>query len=299
MREIEKNAYEINIEDIKEIFKVRHKDAHKGLFGTVGIMGGSLEYLGAVKLATMSLAAIRSGCGIARVIVPEKLAFLLSPNLLEATLFPIKCNEDYHMVNDVKIEEAISGVKALAIGMGWSSDNEYIRILEYILSNYNGSLLIDADGLNTLSKMNLEILKNAKCKIVLTPHLKEFERLTKISMEEIKKDKVKIALEFAKKYNVILLLKGDTTIVTDKDKCFLVKRGCPGMATAGSGDVLSGIITGILGYNELNITTVSAGAMLAGIAGEFAQEKYTDIAMKASDTIEAIPYAIRYIRKGE
>lgn len=291
------NIYEIEKKDIVDIFKSRDKESHKGMFGTVGIMGGSLEYLGAVKLANMSSAAVRSGCGIARIIVPEKLAFLLSPMIAEQTIFPVKSSNKFHMAFCNEIKEAIKGVKALALGMGWSKEKSYSKIIKYILKNYTGSLLIDADGINTLAKMDLRILNESKCKVILTPHLKEFERLTGRNIEDIKKDSITIALNFARKYNVILLLKGATTIVTDGDKCYLVKRGCPGMATAGSGDVLSGIITGILGYNEANIKTVAAGAYLAGVAGEIAQKKYTDISMKASDTIECIPDALKYIRE--
>ena len=297
MVKIENNVYKVETNDIKKYFMDRPKDSHKGMFGTIGIMGGSLEYLGAIKLAAMSNSAMRCGCGIARVIVPEKLAFLLSPNILEATIFPIKCNSDYHMILEDRIKEAIRGTTSLAIGMGWSKDDEYKKILKFIVEKYDKPLLIDADGLNTLSKMDLNILKNAKCKIILTPHLKEFERLSGIDIDDIKKNQIKIALEFAKEYNIILVLKGEETIVTDGINCNLIDRGCPGMATAGSGDVLSGIIVGLLGYNNADILTVSAGAIIAGIAGEIAQEKYTDISMKASDTIEFIPKAIKKIRE--
>lgn len=147
--------------------------------------------------------------------------------------------------------------------------------------------------------MNLDILLKAKCKVILTPHLKEFERLSKISIEVIKRDSIEIAKSFAKKYHVILLLKGSTTIVTDDTTTYLVKRGCPGMATAGSGDVLSGVLVGMLGYHEPNAKIVAAGSYLAGMAGELAQKKYTDISMKASDTIEMIPEAIKNIRKSK
>ena len=158
-------------------------------------------------------------------------------------------------------------------------------------------MVIDADGLNTISKMNMDILNSTKCKVILTPHLKEFERLSKIKIEDIKQDEITIAKDFAKKYDVILLLKGPTTVVTDGENVYLVKKGCPGMATAGSGDVLSGILVGLLGYNEPDILTVATGAYLNGLAGEIAQEKYTDISMIASDTVKCLPEAIKKIRE--
>lgn len=119
-------------------------------------------------------------------------------------------------------------------------DNE--KILKYILENFEFPIIIDADGLNVLSKIDKNILNKSKSKIILTPHLKEFERLTNISIDEIKLDRKKFALDFAKKYNVILLLKGATTIVTDGEQVIEVTKGCSGMSTAGSGDVLSGIL---------------------------------------------------------
>ncbi len=298
MKEIENNIFEIEIKDIKNLFKERPLDSHKGMFGTVGIMGGSLEYSGAIKLSNMSSVAVRGGAGIVRVIVPENIATSISPYLLEQTLYPLKCDENNHMLfSNNNLEDALKGLNALALGMGWGKSNEYTKIIDYIIKNFSGKLLIDADGINTLSQMDLNILKNTSNQIILTPHLKEFERLTKIDVEKIKQNSIQIAKDFAKKYNVILLLKGATTIVTDGEKVYLIKKAVPGMATAGSGDVLSGILIGMLGYQDANILTVASGALLACIAGEFAQEKYTDISMKAQDTIENIPTAIKYIRE--
>ena len=238
--------------------------------------------------------------GVVRLIVPKSIEVSIAPYLLEQTIYPISNDEENKMIfNKEEIDKSLEKIKALAIGMGWGKgkgkDNE--KILKYILENKDIPCIIDADGLNTLAKMDLNILKEAKNKIILTPHLKEFERISQNPIEKIKENPIKLAIEFAKKYNVILLLKGSTTIITDGNETYLVKRGCSGMATAGSGDVLSGILVGLLGYNEPNIKTVVAGATLAGIAGELAQEKYTDISMKAADTIEMIPYAIKYIRK--
>lgn len=289
---------ELTNNDLKEIFKKREKDSHKGTYGYVGIMGGCTEYTGAIKLANMSSSALRGGCGVVRLIIPKNIENIVAPYLLEQTIFSIDIDEHNKMkFNKQNIDRSLEKLKALAIGMGWGRGRDNKKILEYILKNKDLPCLIDADGLNTLSEMNLDILCNTKCKIILTPHLKEFERLSKIPIDEIKKDRLKISKEFAKKYGVILLLKGSTTIVTDGKDTYLINRGCPGMATAGSGDVLSGILVGMLGYNNANLKTIAAGAYLAGMAGELAKKKYTDISMKASDTVEMIPVAIHRIRK--
>lgn len=282
--------------DIKNIFPKRDENSNKGDFGYVGIMGGSIEYSGAVKLANLSLASLTSGAGVVRVIIPKEIVNGVMPYLLEQTLALIP-DIDGHMIFDKeKIDKSLEKLKALAIGMGWGEGKDNKKILTYILENYEIPVIIDADGLNTLAKMDKEILNKTKCKVILTPHLKEFQRISGYDLEEIKKRPEELAVEFTKKYNVILLLKGHKTIVTNGKEGYIVEKGCPGMATAGSGDVLSGILVGILGYNRPCVLSVAAGAYLAGLAGEIAENKLNDISMKASDTIANIPEAINEIR---
>ena len=277
----------IYIEDIKELFQKRKEDANKGDFGKVGILGGSINYSGAVKLASLSLASLRGGCGLVKVIIPKEIVPFVAPALLEQTLFP------YENVEDIK--KIIIDLDAIAVGMGWGFDEKHLSILKYVLENFTGNLIIDADGLNTLVG-HLDLLKNTKAPIVLTPNLKEFPRLTNLTIEEINENKIEIAKSFAKENRVILLLKGSTTIVTDGTDVYLTKYGTPGMATSGSGDILSGILAGLLGYQEFNLLTVSAGAIINGLAGEIGTEKHTDISMIARDTIEGISAAIQRIR---
>lgn len=277
---------EIQVEDVKPYFQEREAEVNKGNFGKVGMLGGSKNYVGALKLATFSYSALRSGCGIARVIIPEDLAIFLTPHIMEPTMF------FYHNLAELRI--AIRDLKSLVIGIGWGIDGSHLEILQEVFRTFSGSIVLDADGLNILAG-HLDILP--KNQVVLTPHLKEFSRLTKISVEKLKKNKIEIAKEFAKKYQVILLLKGHTTIITDGNDVYFIKRGGPGMATAGSGDVLSGILAGLLGYQEYSLLTVAAGAYLAGLAGELAEKDKTDIAMIASDTVEHIPDAIQLIRE--
>ena len=277
---------EIQVEDVKPYFQEREAEVNKGNFGKVGMLGGSKNYIGALKLATFSYSALRSGCGIARVIIPEDLAIFLTPHIMEPTMF------FYHNLAELRI--AIRDLKSLVIGIGWGIDGSHLEILQEVFRTFSGSIVLDADGLNILAG-HLDILP--KNQAVLTPHLKEFSRLTKISVEKLKKNKIEIAKEFAKKYQVILLLKGHTTIITDGNDVYFIKRGGPGMATAGSGDVLSGILAGLLGYQEYSLLTVAAGAYLAGLAGELAEKDKTDIAMIASDTVEHIPDAIQLIRE--
>ena len=284
-------------EDIKCIFPKRDKNSHKGNFGYVGIMGGCIEYSGAVKLANLSSSSLVSGAGVVRLIIPKEIAVSVMPYLLEQTLFLIDSKNGHMIFDKNMIDKSLEKLKVLAIGMGWGESIDNENMLRYILETKDIPIIIDADGLNTLAKMDKSILNKTNCKVILTPHLKEFERISGYSLENIKNNKEKLAIEFAKKYNVILLLKGHETIVTDGKETYIVKRGCSGMATAGSGDVLSGILVGILGYNEPNVLSVASGAYLGGLAGELAEKNLNDISMRASDTISKIPEAINEIRK--
>ena len=193
-------------EEIKELFSVRKEDCHKGDFGYVGILGGCQEYSGAIKLANLSCASLRSGCGVVRVIVPKEIADYVAPYLLEQTLYTIH-SKDYHMeFCQEEIDNALEKLKALAIGMGWGKGKDHQKILQYILETKKIPIVIDADGLNTLANIDKEILKKTKCQVILTPHFKEFERISGKPIQEIREDPEKLANDFAKEYHVILLL---------------------------------------------------------------------------------------------
>ena len=293
MNRIDNNTYEIEISDVKDLVKERNINSNKGDFGKAGIYGGSLEYSGALKLSYISLSALRSGCGISRVLVKKEVLPLLGPNILEQTLCILP---DYNDSFYDTLNNYIKDLDSLAFGMGLGNDEQMDEVLEFLIKNYTGNLIIDADGLNTLSKMNLDILKEKTCNILLTPHLKEFSRLINKSIEEIKKDSLNLVKEFASTYKITILLKGHTTTISDGKDIYLVKTGTPGMATAGSGDVLSGILSGFLAYLDFNLLTVAAGVLLNGIAGCLAEEENTDISMIASDTINNIGNAIKVIR---
>ena len=295
----------ITEKDVKSIFNKREKDCNKGNFGYVGVMGGCPSYSGAVKLANtaadcfkdlseISKAALRSGCGVSRLIVPASIADYVAPYLLESTLYVMPCDEKGMMKLDTG---AFTKLKALSIGMGWGQADSYEEILKYVLETLNLNLIIDADGLNTLSRMpdGKELLKETACSVVITPHLMEFSRLSGYTLDEIKANRIELAKEFANKYHVILLLKGAETVVTDGESVIICDKGTPGMATAGSGDVLSGILTGLLGYLEASVMTVASAAFINGYAGELAANEYTEIGMTAGDTVGKIPEVLRRI----
>lgn len=295
---IKDDALLIERSDLKDFFKPREHFSNKGTYGYVGIIGGSENYPGAIKLASMGQAALRVGAGVSRVIVPNEIANQLYPNVLETTVYPLVSENGHIKYDEQALLASISGLKAISIGPGIGQSADVKKVVEYLVKNVETPLLIDADGLNALSTLDLSILKDSKAKIVLTPHLKEFSRLTRVSVKEIEADPVRYVTEFVNTYPVTLLLKGPTTIIANKDKMYFVDRGAPGMATAGSGDVLTGIITGLLGYNQEDILlTVAAGAFINGLAGEIAASAYGEVSMIASDTVSSIAKAILKIRE--
>jgi len=284
--------YLLKEEQVKKCFKKRDKDSNKGDFGYVALVGGSLEYSGAIRLAAMANCSARSGAGVVTVAVPKSLAFLIAENVLECTVFPLSDDSFF----EDEMEKLCQRYKTIAIGMGIGLSDIAKQRVEYLVKNYEGTLIVDADGLNILARMDNDDIKKCKAKLILTPHLKEFSRLTGLSIEEIKGGEIHLAKDFAKEYSCIVLLKGSTTIVSDGDLVYLVDKGCPGMATAGSGDVLSGCIAAITAYNQDDlILATAASAYICGLAGEIAQEEHSDITMIASDTAKAIENVIKGI----
>ena len=179
--------------------------------------------------------------------------------------------------------------------MGIGTGEGAKQILGHILDKYTGTLIIDADGLTLLSQTEKDRIKKSACNIVLTPHIKEFSRLTGCSVNEILEDPIGNAKKYAAKTGMVVLLKGPSTIITDGERVFVTDRGCAGMATAGSGDVLSGIAAAVCAYVEDKCLAAATAAYINGAAGELAEKKMGAVSMIASDTIAAIPEVVRGI----
>ncbi len=290
-------------EDFDDLFVPRSNYSNKGSFGYIALVGGSRRYSGAIRLAAMANCAMRSGAGVVKIAAPSSLTQAIAPYILESTLFPLSDKDGEVVFNRQELDELMKGVRTIAFGMGIGVTDQTTEMLLYVIRNYTGTLIIDADGLNILSNLtvkNPEIIRDANCHIVLTPHAKEFSRLTGKSIEDYMKNPIEEAKGYAKQNNAIVLLKGPTTIVTDGETVYLTDRGCPGMATAGSGDVLSGILAAICswanpanvkGTNDL-LLAVAAGAYINGRAGEIAQTRSNPISMTAGDTVDSIKDAI-------
>lgn len=292
--------------DAASVFPRRLHNSHKGTWGTAAIIGGSIKYSGAAKLANLaasSLASLKSGCGIARLVVPASISHAVMPYLLESTLCPVPDKDGRMIFDEGAISEAISGTKSVAIGMGLGDNYEdNYKILEYILTHHSGFIIIDADAINTLAKYGAGILEKGRGRVILTPHPAEFSRLCGLPVSDVLRDPIKAAADFAAKYEVTVLLKGTATVVASyAGDVYIIDRGCPGMATAGSGDVLAGIMAGVSaqscsfpgdGSFPDPAYIAAASAYIAGVAGELAEATTNPVSMTASDTISHIGKAI-------
>lgn len=291
----------IEEDDIAEILGKRPNYSNKGTYGYTALIGGSTRYSGAIRLAYLANAAMRSGVGVVKVALPSSLVHDVTPHILESTLFPLSETADdsappYDRTvayEEAEIDELIANVKTVAFGMGIGKGIGAAGILEHLLTKYTGTLIVDADGLTLLAGMPGDTIQNSRCRLVLTPHIKEFSRLTGLETDRILEDPVGIARQYASETGSVLLLKGPSTIITDGDMVYITNRGCPGMATAGSGDVLSGIEAAVCAYIDDKCLAAAAGAFINGAAGELASEKYGDISMIAGDTAAFIPAVMR------
>ena len=293
----------LKIEEVRELIPDRVKESHKGTYGKVALLGGAVEYSGAIRLSALAYSALKSGAGLSTVAVPRFLVPIVSQNILEVMIYPIESTDKEIIFNKENIDGLINKFDVLTIGMGLGRSEEASKIVNYIIESFTGKLVLDADALYIVSK-NIDILNKSKAKIILTPHMMEFKRLydahvgksSEPSFEEFEKNSVELAKTFVKEYKVTLLLKGPTTYVMSRDiKISAINRGTPGMATAGSGDVLSGILTGFLGYIDDEFDAARVSAFVNGLAGELAAKAEGEISMTSGDTIKQIANAIKTI----
>lgn len=263
--------------EVLPIYKPREKFAHKGDFGHSLIIGGSYGKIGSVLLA--SKATLSIGAGLVTAYIPK------CGYQIVQTAFPEA------MVITDESEELISNIsfdiepKVIGLGIGMGTETKTVSALETFLKSNKIPLVIDADGLNIISKKKT-LLKLIPEQSILTPHPKELERLIGKWKDDF--DKLKKAKAFSKKYKVILVIKGANTITVFNDRYYVNTTGNPGMATAGVGDVLTGVITGLLsqGYDALGATIF--GVYLHGRAADIAIEDLGYQSLIASHIIEAL-----------
>lgn len=284
-----------NIDDsIKMLLPKREKESHKGTYGKVGIIAGSKGMTGSVYLA--SQAALRTGSGLVYTIVPQAIETIMSIKLTEAIIKPVKDNEGFFSKESLNgILNEIKGLDVIAIGPGIGADKDRLYIIQEVLKNYTKPIVIDADGINSLS-FNLNILNNHTSSIIITPHPKELAKLLNKSTRDIQENRIYYSKYISKKYNIIVVLKGFNTIVAlPTGEIYINGTGNPGMATAGSGDILTGIIASFIGQGIKPEDAAKLGVFCHGLAGDLASYEKGEYGIIATDILENIPYSIKKI----
>lgn len=281
----ENYAKMVDAEFVRKALPKRKRNSHKGSYGKAAIVAGSLEYTGAAYLSVA--ACLRSGVGYTTLYLPSDLLpqFVLRlPEMLLKTT-----NEGDRYAFNVEIMRQLLAYDAVAYGMGMGVSEEVAQGARWLLSNYEGRLVLDADGLNSLARYAgdelTELFENRKCDVVLTPHVREFSRLFWVGTEDILRRGLDVVKEYAEAYNVCILLKNATSILSDGERVCVNTTGCSGQAKAGSGDVLSGLIVGLCAMGASAYDGAAIGAYLTGKAAELAAVNIGEYSLTSSDVI--------------
>lgn len=273
----------LNREFVDNRLPERDAFAHKGDFGRVLLLCGSRGYTGAAALAAMG--ALRSGAGLVYLGVTESIYAIEAVKLTEPIVFPLKDENGGYSADAVEeVKMLLPKMDAVLIGPGIGQSDGACAIVRYVLSNFGGTVVLDADGINLICK-HIDILRGRTCPTILTPHAGEFARL----MPEATGNRILDAKKFAEDTGTVVLLKGHETVITDGKTVYINTTGNPGMAVGGSGDVLAGMIVSLVGQGIAPLEAAACGAWLHGAAGDTCAENLGQYGMLPSDMLEVLP----------
>lgn len=275
--------------EAKEILPKRKKRSNKGTFGKLYAFAGSKNMFGAAFLCCK--AAYETGCGLVYSCVVDENLERMQISLPEAVAKPVRSKDGKFYAESIEDTEDLKNADVIVVGPGIGRGKDVTEFVEKLLSEAEVPCLIDADGLNAIE--NKEILKNMKCMPVITPHPGEMSRLTGKSIKEILDDTINTAKDFAKEYKCVVLLKDARTIIASPDgQTYINMTGNESMAKGGSGDVLSGIIAGLMCQKTDAFHAAALGAYIHGRSGEIASQKLGKYSVLASDICENIGSAV-------
>ena len=283
--------------DFSKLLPRRKPDTHKGAHGHIFILAGSPGFTGAAYLCSQG--ALLSGSGLVTLGIPKSLNPIMAVKLTEVMtkLLPETIVGTVSLKAYDEILDFIDKVNAVAIGPGLSTNKETVRLVQKLITSIKKPIVIDADGLNALAG-NVGLLKKTKSKVVITPHPGEMSRLVGISTNEVQKDRKAIALKVAKEYNLTVVLKGYHSVVADPSgKVYINTTGNPGMATGGTGDVLTGMIASFIGQGLSTFDAARLGVYLHGMAGDLAAKDIGEVSLVAGDILRYLPKAIKSKRR--
>lgn len=275
--------------------KRRKRSAHKGDFGHLLVLAGSLGYTGAAVLA--SQAALLSGSGLVTLGIPESLNRIVARKLTEVITLPLPETraKSFSLKSLKAVLRKIEEVDAVAMGPGLSQHAETVAWVHRLLPHLEKPTVIDADGLNAVAR-NPQILEKVKVPLVVTPHPGEMGRLIRKQSRYVQEHRETVARDFSLRYNIITVLKGHRTLVTSsKGKRYLNRTGNPGMATAGCGDVLTGIVGSFLGQGMAPFEAACRAVYVHGLAGDLAAREKGETSLVASDLLKFLPAAFKKV----
>ena len=274
-------------EDVLNILPDRKADSHKGDYGKILLLCGSRGFTGAAALAAMG--ALRSGAGLVYLGVPESIYAIEAVKLTEAIVFPLPEEDGKLSAKAIAaIRQYLHTVDAVLIGCGLGISTGTMAVLDAVLREFKGSVVVDADAITVLSTCP-ELVKERQYSTILTPHDGEFCRLN-IAVEE---ERLTGAILAARELNCILLRKGHETVITDGNDYYINPTGNPGMAVGGSGDVLAGILVSLLGQGIDPLKASACAAWIHGAAGDRCAQKMGQYGMLPTDMAEQIPYLLK------
>ncbi len=279
----------------------RAPNAHKGDFGHALIVAGSRGKTGAAVLA--ALGALRVGAGLVTVATPDDVLPIVASGMPEMMTAPLLGTEvgsiSLRNLDYGRFSELLKGKSVVAVGPGLSTHQETQQFVRTILADCPLPVILDADGLNAFAGRADELERSTRPALVITPHPGEMARLLGTSTEAVQANRLEVALQAAARWNAFVVLKGYRTIVATPDgRAFINSTGNPGMATGGTGDVLTGMLTGLtaqFGVSQWE-RTLSLGVYLHGLAGDLAAARVGEAPMIATDLIHAIPQAFQQVR---
>ncbi|MDY6910890.1 MAG: NAD(P)H-hydrate dehydratase, partial [Chloroflexota bacterium] len=288
----------ITAESVRGLLPSRPLDANKGTFGKLLVVAGSINYIGAAHLACES--AMRVGTGLVTLATPRSLQAILATRLIEVTYIPLPETEAGVIGAEAVpvVRERLADYDAVLLGCGLGHNPATVEFVKRILPDLNMPLIIDADGLNILAQIP-DWWRNLKGEVILTPHPGEMSRLLGSSVAEVQENRLETAIRAARQWNQTVVLKGAYTVVASPDgRAGISPVANPGLASAGTGDVLAGAIAGMRTQGLASFEAAICGVHLHSISGEIVRAEIGDAGMIAGDLLQGLPLVLKGIKQG-
>jgi ADP-dependent NAD(P)H-hydrate dehydratase len=273
----------------------RPVDSHKGMYGSILVIAGGRGMAGAAALA--GAGALRSGAGLVRIASSAEAQPIVATFEPSYMTYPLECDGQGLIrfpANQKTLEHFVEMADVVAIGPGLGRSVELRGLVEWVVESVDLPTVIDADALNALEGQT-EMLAKVKRPVVLTPHPGEFARLTGRSTAEIQADRETHAVALARADHLVVVLKGANTIVTDGSRIYVNTSGNPGMATGGSGDVLTGVIAAMIGQRLPAFEAATLGVYAHGLAGDIARDQNGEVGLIAGDIVDSLADAFFHL----